>query len=817
MTNELKQSKNLFRLNMGLNTEMNELNFADGFTTDEENYELLVDGTRRRRKGLAAEASAGAAKTIDTLGSGFRNQAYVWENVGGNPDKNLLVFRTGDYLYFADADEIVSNSWYSEAVFLDPFRSDDATDALVQKEPLSFTQGRGLLFVSGQYIKPFYVSYDSTGDDFSATSIEIRIRDFTTIDDGTTVIREPTGTISADHRYNLRNRGWNEDDMGQYFTDKSKHPARNSVWFRGYKRVDTTSGVLPEDGTRTWDSSKIEAEAFGPTSAPVGSLFLDVHDTTTGFQEGESGGVFNITTWAYEDNGANWEIKVTTDAAHGLTATDTFDLIGLTFSYTYDDPEPGVPNWEWIGYHLWNGTLTAIDSAGAQGTTSGTNLVFNVTAPSNFVSFTDQYRTLGTVDTDASLARSTGTDHGDSFRAVEFHAGRVWYAGMKNTEFNDRIMFSQIIDDPDKSGFCFQEADPTSENFNAMVSTDGGYVTVPGMGGVLNMVSVRDSLLILAKSGVWEVTGARGGIFLPDAYTVRQITHAGCTAAEGFVKLEDALLYTGPAGIMLIAPNQYTGVLEATNVSENTIQTLWNQIADAEQQRVQIVSDEALKRIYIMYGPDGSSFAIDTMLIWDVRAAAWFKYTFDAPTNNVLMTGFAIPNADDTSDNKKMKFIYEVSTTSVQVADFDQTSFDDWDGTNGPLPYMFTSFDYIGDHQRRKQAPVVTVYNKRTNTGYTQSGDDWIEDNPASTKMTAYWDWTDNSESNKIGTTVQTHRDVRQFVASAADDEDGYPVVVTRNKVRGRGRNLRLKFEGEADKDSHLMGYTLNYKVTRKV
>ena len=64
---ELQRVKNHFKLNSGLNTESNEINFPDGFTTDEQNYELLVDGSRRRRKGLNDEASAGADKNVGTI------------------------------------------------------------------------------------------------------------------------------------------------------------------------------------------------------------------------------------------------------------------------------------------------------------------------------------------------------------------------------------------------------------------------------------------------------------------------------------------------------------------------------------------------------------------------------------------------------------------------------------------------------------------------------------------------------------------------------------------------------------------------------
>jgi hypothetical protein len=163
-----------------------------------------------------------------------------------------------------------------------------------------------------------------------------------------------------------------------------------------------------------------------------------------------------------------------------------------------------------------------------------------------------------------------------------------------------------------------------------------------------------------------------------------------------------------------------------------------------------------------------------------------------------------------------MKFIYKASASTVNVADFDQTTFDDWDGTNGPLPYMYTAWDNIGDFQRRRQAPVVTCFSKRTETGYTASGNGWVPVSDSSTLMSAYWDWTNDAISNKIGATQEIYRKVRDFAPANATDVDGYPVVVTRNKIRGRGRVLQLKFEGATDKDSHILGYQVNYKVSRR-
>ena len=810
MTREQQTSKNYFQINRGLNTEFSEIGFQDGFTTDEANYELLIDGSRRRRKGLAAETGAGAAHTVPTLGSGFMNQTYVWENVGGNPDKKLMVFRTGDWLFFADADETVSDGWYSgtsKAIDMTAYRSDAATDALVQKGSVSFSQGRGHLFVSGQYILPFYVEYDSATDTVDAQSITVRIRDYTTIDDGLSVNTEPTdATIPADHKYNLRNRGWPQDRIDQYKTDQSKWPSRNAIWYKGYKRVanEATAASVEQDGTMTWDSAKLDAEAFGSSSAPVGSIFLNVDDTTTGYGNEDPGSIIEITNHTFD----GVDTHTLTIASHGLTPSDTVVISGNRFKYTSFAEGTYLDYWGTLG-----GVQTVVTAPTANTITITKSLYAYDSAFTNL--------TLGNADTSGeTLARSTGTDHGDSFKAIEFHAGRVFYAGMKNTEFNDYVFFSQIADEDEKFGDCYQEADPTDPNFNSLTSADGGYMIIPGMGGVLNMLSTRNALIIFAKSGVWEITGSRGGVFTADTYQVRKLTDNGAIAPDGAVRLEDSLAFVGPGGIYAIIPNQYTGLLEVQSMSEFTIQTLWNQIPDAEQQRVQMVYDNALKRLWIMYGPNGTSFAIDTMLIFDTRLGAWFKYTFDTPTNNVLMTGFALPNVDDASNNAKMKFIYEVSTTTVQVADFDQTSFDDWDGTNGPLPYFYTGWDNIGDFQSRRQAPVITVYQQRTETGFTEASGVYTAVNPSSTLMSGFWDWTSDATNeattNKITSTQEVYRHVRAFAPSATTDLDGYPVVVTRNKLRGRGRVLQLKFEGATDKDSHILGFTINYKVSRR-
>lgn len=89
--------------------------------------------------------------------------------------------------------------------------------------------------------------------------------------------------------------------------------------------------------------------------------------------------------------------------------------------------------------------------------------------------------------------------------------------------------------------------------------------------------------------------------------------------------------------------------------------------------------------------------------------------------------------------------------------------------------------------------------------------------NESSVLMQARWDWSDNSVSGKWGTAYQVYRKNRAFVpaddAANGELQDGQPVVVTRNKVRGRGRALHIKFNTEPGKDAHILGWSINFDV----
>lgn len=69
--------------------------------------------------------------------------------------------------------------------------------------------------------------------------------------------------------------------------------------------------------------------------------------------------------------------------------------------------------------------------------------------------------------------------------------------------------------------------------------------------------------------------------------------------------------------------------------------------------------------------------------------------------------------------------------------------------------------------------------------------------------LQARWDWANTSASNKFSNTIQVYKNTRPNPATAA----GFPVIVTKNKVRGKGRALQLRFSSEAGKDAELVGW----------
>ena len=800
----IERKKDYFQFNKGLNTESSEINFPDGFTTDEANYDLLVDGSRRKRKALAQE-SGGSDLTTQTFTTSQRLNSFKWRAVGGDPTENQIAVQVGNRIYFMDDTDTPSATWNSQYVELPA--APNATTTNIKDTPVTFSSHRGFLFACSRYTEPCYIEYNAGDDDYTVTPFSLSHRDFYGIDDGVGIKTNPT-VLSSHHKYNLANRGWKSVDIAQYNTDQSEYPNKSQVWWKGYVRQadqSTAASIVAEaDGTHTWDSAKLAAERVGGSDAPQGSIVLNTFDTTV-----VEDGSLPVTTWTVVGGagaGTNTvRLEFATDP--GLGVSDT--LVLTDFDAIYNNTGGAKLDWfRNIEYH----TVTAVSGAGPY------YVEFEKTFLNDgFVSWSNQYQRIGEASTSDPLVKNDGAAYDERPAVVEAHDGHLFYLGIPNSEYSDTIFFSQLAAKPIDFGKCYQKADPTDPDVNQLVATDGGTIVIPDLGNVKEAVSTRQGLLIFSDQGVWEIGNGRRGVFTADGYSVRKVTDAECTSPYSPIQVEDTVMFTGPKGIYVIGPNQYTGVLEANNVSEPVIQTLWNGITEAEKEKIYTAYDDARRQVHFLYddGTNGNQYVAD--LILDLRVGAFFKYTFNSSSTDGILGAIAITDSDNAASNAKVKFFVQTSATALTVCDFNQTGYTDFDGAAMPTAYLYTGWDNLGDFQRRRSAPIITVYQQRTETGYTETGNGFDPVNESSTTMKGLWDWTDDAVTGKITAGQEVYRHVRPFVPSGTSDADGYPVVVTRNKLRGRGRVLQLYFEAGAAKDSHILGFTINYKIQRKI
>jgi hypothetical protein len=260
------------------------------------------------------------------------------------------------------------------------------------------------------------------------------------------------------------------------------------------------------------------------------------------------------------------------------------------------------------------------------------------------------------------------------------------------------------------------------------------------------------------------------------------------------------------------------------------------------------------KTIYWLYSDtitsttSGGRYDKNAILAFDLRLSAWYWFSIDnslgvtpvsiettketstvAETYSVISgTDSVVVGTDDVVADIPVIFgarkLFKVLTLhpvtsnnySVTFADFENTrdsatKFKDWYSYNTAGvekdSYFITGYNLGGNGPARtKTGQYLSVFMKRTETAFDTSTNPL---NQSGCYMQARWDFTDNSYPGKWADEVQVYRQLRPFFASASSPfDDGYPLVITKNKLRGRGKAVQFKFTAEAGKDMKIVGWT---------
>lgn len=440
-----------------------------------------------------------------------------------------------------------------------------------------------------------------------------------------------------------------------------------------------------------------------------------------------------------------------------------------------------------------------------------------------------------------------------------FFAGRAWYAGFKEIRFVSTVFFSQVVVDT-LSGYgqCYQVNDPTAEVLSDLVDSDGGTVVIQDSGEILDLYPFNNGIIVFAEKGIWTISGTSQSGFTATGYEVKRISALGCVSKQSIVVVEDTFLYWSANSICVVDTDN-TGGVTVKPLTDNNIRTLYANIPPIAKQYSSGAYNRGNKIVQWVYNKTMTTtdtvhrYQKTHILVLDVRTTAFYTYSITTDlsypyiadiivskevssssvnydvyveNDNVLSSADDVICAIDASFavEKQFKYLTLVPTNDPIYPSWKASFADSTATVDAPAKfYDWYSFDSVGvtyssyvvtgyfveptGPSKKHQSTYITTYMQKTETGFTAEYD---PKNESSCIMQARWDYTGTSTAGKWDAGQQIYRHTRNFIPSSTSDyDDGYDVVVTKNKVRGRGRALQLKFSGADGYDFKLYGWSV--------
>ncbi len=185
----------------------------------------------------------------------------------------------------------------------------------------------------------------------------------------------------------------------------------------------------------------------------------------------------------------------------------------------------------------------------------------------------------------------------------------------------------------------------------------------------------------------------------------------------------------------------------------------------------------------------------------------------DDDGNIVIASLNASANRNLNPRKERIKYLttHGTSWTLSEYRDYNFRDFVSLDDVGADFfSFLITGYDLGGDMMRNKQAPYLLVYCRRTESHYILTGSGIVPDLPSSCIVQVQWDWNDSPAQGKWGTKFEAYRllkSIHQTPIAGEMFDYGDTVVVTKNKLRGKGRSLSLFIQSDSGKDLRLLGW----------
>ena len=783
----------------GLVTEASPLTFPENASLDEVNFILNRDGSRQRRLGMDRESGLtpySLSYSVSPVGDVVVS-AFEWKDVAGIASKTFIACQVHDKLYIMDrTDEtLVSSSYVKTSIQL---------LSIQQQKRATFAAIDGKLVVAYGATTVKVITYDTSDDSFSSEELSIKVRDLFGVWDKTSLgtadeknlfspeyinYRPPVADVYDNHFYNLRNQGW------------------------GIPRLDWTGNSKVDPIKSFIDAGGANRDLPSNADTPVLAIYANVDETDKNSER------FNDTAAARQE-----PAKSRTALGHYV-----IDLLDRGQSREAE-------------YHRTTNTTTGIYANA------------NPDQTPTYVSFS---RPTVSLPTDKS--------EGGVNIITEF-AGRVWYAGFssevtdgdsQSPSLSSYVFYSQQVEHEYQIERCYQEGDPTDIEAPDRLDTDGGFIRLSGAYNIQAMVNIGSGLMVLAENGVWLVSGSDSGSFNANNQTVTKITEHGTLAPGSVVLMDSTLMYWSDDAIYHITPNQFNQYV-AKELSVN-IRDFYQTITDSVKVGAQGIYDSYEKRVRWIYNSTPDT-ATTSELIFDVVLSAFSPViinslgTSQIPVAPVQVSPFSYANidlgvlvgADDVLSDldsvvvdtaitlggfRETLYITlinseDANNTSFTFSGYTNPNFKDWESVDSvgvdAAAYMLTGYISTGDYHRFKQVPYIYFHLLRTEDGYIvdpNNANDFLPVNASSCLVQSQWDWSNSPNSGKWGREFQAYRYKRQYFPVDVNDtyDSGNRTIVSKNKLRGRGRVVSLLISTEEGKDLKLLGWSMQIGTNQDV
>ena len=775
----------------GLVTEASPLTFPENASIDEANFELDRNGSRSRRLGMDYEEGLTPFPITYSQSplSDLRVVTYEWSNVAGIEDKAFVVVQVHDKAFIVDRSNInlQTQSYVKHTIDLD-------VDSL-NIGYASFTAIDGKLIIA--YGKPELkvISYDDVADSIvEEDPIRIKVRDLFGVEDKVTsdgVERDllspeyvnfrpqADGLALDNHIYNLRNQGW---AVPRAEWSASTDPLKKDP-ILSFEEDGTTYRGLPSNA-----------------DSPVFNLFPNTSVSDKDTERFNDEAAFNLEPQKTRATTGHFVIDL-------LQRGASREAEVVRLNDLYKDANPGA-------------------------------------SPSS-VTFRNP-----------SVGLPQDETEGGAKVVTEF-AGRVFYAGFssktvggdsQSPSLSSYVFYSQVVRDSSQINRCFQEGDPTSAEEPDLLDTDGGFIKLSGAYNIKSMVVVQNSLMVFAENGVWSIGGSDQGSFSANNQTVTKVTEHGTISSQSVVLVDGGVMYWSDDAIYYVVRDQFSNW--GTQEVSTNIRSLYQNISSGDKKLCQGSFDNYSKKVRWMYSTGNDSTESARELVFDLVLSAFYPSIigdfgdagpvpiapievspFNSTRENlqvVVGTDTVLAGTDPVamgtnvpgSGYRETAYLTLINkgdpdNTSLTFSTYRNAEFVDWFsydnvGVDSPA-FLITGYIGNGDLHRQKQVSYVYFHFNRTEDGFLDDGDDLIPTKQSSCLVQSQWDWANSATYGKWGKEFQAYRYRRHYTPEDVSDSFDYgtETIVSRNKLRGRGRVVSLSIKSEPRKDMKLLGWSM--------